>query len=90
MSDDKKQELFAKIKCVEEIIREVEKQIDRKILAYGTITKDMDQVYASFAGVTRMLYYDVPYEIFMALSPKELAIEILRALSIDFNEYENQ
>ena len=90
INDDKGKEFRAKIKYVESMIREIENQIGRKILGVSSVFGDNGQYYASFTATTSFLGYDIPYEIFMELPPKDLVIEIMRAISIEFNDYENQ
>ena len=89
MTQEKEKEFKRKIDYVADMIREIEKEINRKILSVPSIFIDNEQYFASFHGIG-MLFYDIPYEIFMVLTPKELVIEIMRALTIEFNEYENE
>lgn len=89
MTNEQEQQFISKIKYVEEGIKKVEKQIGKTVFRHWNISGDNDHDYVSFYG-EGLFAYDIPYEIFMALTPKELVIEIMRALTIEFNEYENE
>lgn len=89
MTEEKESEFKRKIDYVVDMIREIEKKIGRKVFTSPCITADNEQYFASFQGIG-MHFYDIPYEVFMALTPQELVIEIMRALTIEFNEYENE
>lgn len=84
------QRFHEKIKHISNMMHEIEDKVIGHELSYFCIVGDNERDYASFYVRSNMLSYDIPYEIFMALPPKELVVEIMKALTIEFNEYENQ
>jgi len=89
ISKEQEQQFRLKIQYVEDGIKKVEKQINRNVFRHWGISGDNEHDYVSFFG-EGLFSYTIPYEIFMVLTPKELVIEIMRALTIEFNEYENE
>lgn len=67
-------------------IREIEKQTDTKIISFTGVDVKLGEEFIYFDAYNG-ISYSIPYDLFMALPPKRLIIEVTRALSIDFNDY---
>ena len=89
LSQEQRKEGDEKIKAITSVMRDIEKKLDKELFSTPYISDNGKNAYASFHG-NGMLFYDIPYEIFMALPQKQLVIEIMRALTIEFNDYENE
>ena len=88
-NDAEWKEFHTKINYVSSLLQGIEEEIGIKIIKRPTVSGGIDGWYASFQG-DGLLFYNIPYEIFMAMPPQKLAVEIMRAMTIEFNEYENE
>ena len=80
-----------KLKEVSNGIRQVEAQTDAKILQMSAMSYDNNDKtgVACFTGYS-YIHYDIPYAVFLNLSTKRLIIEISRALTVEFNKFEDR
>ena len=74
------------LKAIEAGIQEVEKRVNMKILAHSYMIIDEEKAKVCFIGYNEV-YYEIPNHIFMTIPQKRIIIEVVRALTIDFNDY---
>ena len=74
------------LKEIETGIQKVEKRVNMKILAHSYMIIDEKSAKVCFTGYNE-IYYEIPYHIFIAIPQKRIIIEVVRALTIEFNDY---
>ena len=77
------------LKAIEAGIQEVEKRVNMKILAHSYMIIEEKKAKVCFTGYN-CIDYEIPYHIFMSIPQKRIIIEVVRALTIEFNEYEQK
>ena len=74
------------LKEIEAVIQEVEKRVNMKILDHAYMIIDEKSAKVCFIGYNE-INYEIPYHIFIAIPQKRIIIEVIRALTIEFNNY---
>lgn len=86
MTDTERSNGMKVLKEIEAVIQEVEKRVNMKILAHAYMIIDEKSAKVCFIGYNE-INYEIPYHIFMAIPQKRIIIEVIRALTIEFNNY---
>ena len=89
MTDAERSKCMEVLKAIEAGIQEVEKRVNMRILAHSYMIIDETKAKVCFIGYNE-IYYEIPYHIFMAIPPKRIIIEVVRALTIEFNDYRQE
>ena len=86
MTNTERSEGMRKIKEIESCIQEIESRMNMKVLTFSGIVSDKEEAKVCFDGYNNICY-EIPYDIFKQLPTKRIVIEVMRALTIAFNDY---